>query len=29
VVIREYIKDYRGVVKPKDSVLKLRNEEGG
>jgi type IV pilus assembly protein PilP len=29
VLIREYIKDYRGVVKPKDSILKLRKEEGG
>ncbi len=29
VLIREYIKDYRGVVKPKDSLLKLRKEEGG
>ncbi|MEW6214953.1 MAG: pilus assembly protein PilP [Nitrospirota bacterium] len=28
VVIREYIKDYRGDVKPRDSVLKLRKEEG-
>src|SRR3989304_3707679 len=29
VLIREYIKDYRGVVQPKDSILKLRKEEGG
>ncbi len=28
VVIREYIKDYRGDIKPKDSILKLRREEG-
>lgn len=28
VVIREYIKDYKGNLKPKDSVLKLREEEG-
>ena len=28
VVIREYIKDYRGNIKPKDLVLKLRKEEG-
>lgn len=28
VVIREYIKNYRGDIKPKDSVLKLRKEEG-
>lgn len=28
VVIREYIKDYRGDIKPKDSILKLHREEG-
>ncbi|MBM4136574.1 MAG: pilus assembly protein PilP [Nitrospira sp.] len=28
VVIREYIKDYRGDIKPVDIVLKLRREEG-
>ncbi|MEW6163324.1 MAG: pilus assembly protein PilP [Nitrospirota bacterium] len=27
VVIREYVKDYRGDIKPKDSILKLRKEE--
>jgi len=27
VVIREYIKDYKGDLKPKDSILKLRTEE--
>jgi type IV pilus assembly protein PilP len=26
VVIREYIKDYRGEIKPRDSILKLRKE---
>ncbi len=29
VVIREYIKDYKGDLKQKDSILKLRKEEGG
>ncbi|NWF53010.1 MAG: pilus assembly protein PilP [Nitrospirae bacterium] len=29
VIIREYIKDYRGVIKPRDSILKLHKEEGG
>jgi type IV pilus assembly protein PilP len=29
IVIREYIKDYRGDLKPKDSILRLRKEEGG
>jgi Tfp pilus assembly protein PilP len=29
VVIREYMKDYKGDLKPKDSILKLRKEEGG
>ncbi|MGB9715509.1 MAG: pilus assembly protein PilP [Thermodesulfovibrionales bacterium] len=28
VIIREYIKDYRGVIKSRDSVLKLHKEEG-
>lgn len=28
VVIREYIKDYRGEIKPRDSILKLRKEGG-
>jgi type IV pilus assembly protein PilP len=28
VVIKEYIRDYRGNIKPKDSILKLRKEEG-
>jgi type IV pilus assembly protein PilP len=28
VVIKEYIRDYRGDIKPKDSILKLRKEEG-
>ncbi|MGQ9569564.1 MAG: pilus assembly protein PilP [Thermodesulfovibrionales bacterium] len=28
VVIREYLKDYRGVIKPRDSVLKLHREGG-
>lgn len=27
VLIREFIKDYRGVVKPRDFTLKLREEE--
>ncbi|MDI6890738.1 MAG: pilus assembly protein PilP [Thermodesulfovibrionales bacterium] len=27
VVIREYIKDFRGDIKPKDSILILRKEE--
>lgn len=29
VVIREYIKDYKGDLKPRDSILKLRKEEEG
>ena len=29
VVIREYVKDYRGEIKPRDSILKLRKEGGG
>jgi Tfp pilus assembly protein PilP len=28
VIIRENIRDYKGVVSPKDTVLKLRKEEG-
>jgi Tfp pilus assembly protein PilP len=28
VVIKEYIRDYRGDIKPKESILKLRKEEG-
>lgn len=28
VVIREYVKDYRGEIKPKDTILRLRKEEG-
>lgn len=27
VVIREFIKDYRGDIKPKDTILSLRKEE--
>jgi Tfp pilus assembly protein PilP len=27
VVIREYVKDYRGDLKPKDTVLKLHKGE--
>jgi Tfp pilus assembly protein PilP len=27
VVIREYIKDYRGDIKPKDTILKLHKGE--
>ncbi len=29
VTVREFLKDYRGIVKPKDTVLKLRREEEG
>lgn len=29
VIIRENIKDYRGVLVPKDTILKLRKEEEG
>jgi type IV pilus assembly protein PilP len=29
VVIREYVKDYKGEIKPRDSILKLRKEGGG
>ncbi len=28
VVVREFIKDYKGDIKPKDTILKLRKEEG-
>jgi len=28
VVVREYLKDYRGEVQPKDTILRLRKEEG-
>ena len=28
VVVREYIKDYKGEIKPKDTILRLRKEEG-
>ena len=27
VVIREFVKDYRGVIKPRDSILKLHKGE--
>jgi Tfp pilus assembly protein PilP len=29
VIIREYVKDYRGNIKPKDTVLKLHKGEEG
>ncbi|MBI5213720.1 MAG: pilus assembly protein PilP [Nitrospirae bacterium] len=29
VIIREQVRDYRGVLAPKDTVLKLRREEEG
>ncbi|MCL4456392.1 MAG: pilus assembly protein PilP [Nitrospirae bacterium] len=29
VIIREHVRDYRGVLSPKDTVLKLRMEEEG
>jgi Tfp pilus assembly protein PilP len=29
VVIREYIKDYKSVIVPKDTILKLHKEEEG
>jgi len=29
VIIRENVKDYRGEIKPKDSILKLGKEGGG
>jgi Tfp pilus assembly protein PilP len=28
VVVREYIKDYKGEIQPKDTILRLRKEEG-
>ena len=28
VSVREYIKDYKGMTQPKDTILKLRKEEG-
>jgi type IV pilus assembly protein PilP len=28
VVVREFIKDYKGEIHPKDTILKLRKEEG-
>lgn len=28
VVVREFVKDYRGEIQPKDIILKLRKEEG-
>jgi len=28
VVVREYIRDYKGDIQPKDTILKLRKEEG-
>jgi type IV pilus assembly protein PilP len=28
VVVREYVKDFKGVIQPKDIILKLRKEEG-
>lgn len=28
VIVRESIKDYKGEIKPKDTILKLRKEEG-
>ncbi len=28
VVVREFIKDYKGELKPRDTILKLRKEEG-
>jgi len=27
ITITEYVKDYRGNIKPKDTVLKLHKEE--
>ncbi len=29
IVIREHVKDYKGEIKPRDSILRLRKEEGG
>lgn len=28
VVVREYLKDYKGEMQPKDTILRLRREEG-
>lgn len=28
VVVREYLKDYKGEIHPKDTILRLRKEEG-
>jgi len=28
VVVREFLKDYKGEVQPKDTILRLRKEEG-
>lgn len=28
VVVREFIKDYKGEIQPKDTILRLRKEEG-
>ena len=28
VMVREYLKDYKGEIQPKDTILKLRKEEG-
>lgn len=28
VLVREYVKDYKGEVQPKDTILRLRKEEG-
>jgi Tfp pilus assembly protein PilP len=28
VVVREMIKDFKGVIQPRDTILKLRKEEG-
>ncbi len=28
VVVREYVKDYKGEIQPKDTILRLRKEEG-
>lgn len=28
VVVREYLKDYKGEIQPKDTILRLRKEEG-
>jgi type IV pilus assembly protein PilP len=28
IVVREYLKDYKGEIQPKDTILRLRKEEG-